>query len=241
MARSDLDDVIGAFAEAAAAAERFGFEGVELHGAHGYLRDQFLRTGTNRRTDAYGGAPVARTKFAAENVAAGCETISPDFPVIFRYSQWKQEAYDAYARPDPGGAGGYPAPACRGRRRRLPRLHPPLLAPGVRGRSEPGGLDQEAHRSAHHHRRLGRPRRPTKRPRRVPPTSARHPGSPSAYRLPSSGLEAPAHLVGHPGHRQRHQCRLPEGYPRRRSARRRPRWRAAPNPLLCRGPVRSPT
>ncbi|WP_431951622.1 NADH:flavin oxidoreductase [Nocardia lijiangensis] len=95
MTQRDLDDVIGAFAEAAAAAERIGFDGVELHGAHGYLLDQFLWAGTNRRTDAYGGDPVARTKFAAEIVAAVRETVSPDFPVIFRYSQWKQEAYGA--------------------------------------------------------------------------------------------------------------------------------------------------
>ncbi|MEV0964187.1 NADH:flavin oxidoreductase [Streptomyces sp. NPDC049910] len=95
MTRSDLDDVIGAFAEAAAAAERIGFDGVELHGAHGYLLDQFLWARTNRRTDAYGGDPVARTRFAAEIVAAVRAAVSPGFPVIFRYSQWKQEAYDA--------------------------------------------------------------------------------------------------------------------------------------------------
>ncbi|MGW5118109.1 NADH:flavin oxidoreductase [Streptomyces noursei] len=95
MTQGDLDDVIGAFAEAAAAAERIGFDGVELHGAHGYLLDQFLWARTNRRTDAYGGDPVARTKFVAEIVAAVRATVSPDFPVIFRYSQWKQEAYDA--------------------------------------------------------------------------------------------------------------------------------------------------
>ncbi|WP_369271853.1 NADH:flavin oxidoreductase [Streptomyces sp. R11] len=95
MTQGDLDDVIGAFAQAAADAERIGFDGVELHGAHGYLVDQFLWGGTNRRTDAYGGDPVARTKFAAEIVAAVREKVSADFPVIFRYSQWKQEAYDA--------------------------------------------------------------------------------------------------------------------------------------------------
>ncbi|MGW2931466.1 NADH:flavin oxidoreductase [Streptomyces sp. NPDC055722] len=95
MTRQDLDDVIGAFAEGAAAAERIGFDGVELHGAHGYLLDQFLWSGTNRRTDTYGGDPVARTKFAAEIVAAVREAVSPHFPVLFRYSQWKQEAYDA--------------------------------------------------------------------------------------------------------------------------------------------------
>ncbi|MER6674532.1 NADH:flavin oxidoreductase [Streptomyces sp. NPDC000983] len=95
MTRQDLDDVIGAFAEAAAAAERIGFDGVELHGAHGYLIDQFLWENTNRRTDAYGGDPVARTKFAAEIVAAVRASVPADFPVIFRYSQWKQGAYDA--------------------------------------------------------------------------------------------------------------------------------------------------
>ncbi|MFE2161794.1 NADH:flavin oxidoreductase [Streptomyces lydicus] len=95
MTQRDLDDVIGAFADAAAAAERIGFDGVELHGAHGYLLDQFLWATTNRRTDAYGGDAVARAKFAAEIVAAVRATVSPDFPVIFRYSQWKQEAYEA--------------------------------------------------------------------------------------------------------------------------------------------------
>ncbi|WP_320777603.1 NADH:flavin oxidoreductase [Streptomyces sp. CRN 30] len=95
MTQADIDDVVAAFAEAAAAAERIGFDGVELHGAHGYLIDQFLWEGTNRRTDAYGGDPVARTKFAAEIVAAVRAAVSPSFPVIFRYSQWKQDAYKA--------------------------------------------------------------------------------------------------------------------------------------------------
>ncbi|MFD7453904.1 NADH:flavin oxidoreductase [Kitasatospora sp. NPDC059827] len=95
MTRTDLDAVIAAFAEAAAAAERIGFDGVELHGAHGYLLDQFLWAGTNRRTDGYGGDPVARTKFTAELVAAVRAAVSPEFPVIFRYSQWKSENYDA--------------------------------------------------------------------------------------------------------------------------------------------------
>ncbi|MFJ3443015.1 NADH:flavin oxidoreductase [Streptomyces sp. NPDC086081] len=95
MTQADIDAVVGAFAEAAAAAERIGFDGVELHGAHGYLLDQFLWEGTNRRTDAYGGDRVARARFAAEIVAAVREAVSPGFPVIFRYSQWKQDAYDA--------------------------------------------------------------------------------------------------------------------------------------------------
>ncbi|MFI2509309.1 NADH:flavin oxidoreductase [Streptomyces sp. NPDC018972] len=95
MTQADIDDVVAAFARAAADAERIGFDGVELHGAHGYLIDQFLWSGTNRRTDAYGGDPVARATFAAEVVAAVRAAVSPEFPVIFRYSQWKQDAYDA--------------------------------------------------------------------------------------------------------------------------------------------------
>lgn len=95
MTQQDLDDVIAAFAQAAAEAERIGFDGVELHGAHGYLIDQFLWSRTNRRTDAYGGDLVARTKFAAEIAAAVRDSVSPGFPIIFRYSQWKSAAYDA--------------------------------------------------------------------------------------------------------------------------------------------------
>jgi 2,4-dienoyl-CoA reductase-like NADH-dependent reductase (Old Yellow Enzyme family) len=95
MTQQDVDDVVNAFAEAAAAAERIGFDGVELHGAHGYLLDQFLWEGTNRRSDAYGGDPVARAQFAAEIVAAVRTAVSPDFPVLFRYSQWKQQDYTA--------------------------------------------------------------------------------------------------------------------------------------------------
>ncbi|WP_046730946.1 NADH:flavin oxidoreductase [Streptomyces humi] len=95
MTRQDLDDVIAAFATAAADAERIGFDGVELHGAHGYLLDQFLWAGTNRRSDAYGGDPVARTKFAAEIVAAVRASVSAEFPVVFRFSQWKSDNYDA--------------------------------------------------------------------------------------------------------------------------------------------------
>ncbi|MEU6507753.1 NADH:flavin oxidoreductase [Streptomyces sp. NPDC046942] len=95
MTQADLDDVVAAFAKAAADAERIGFDGVEIHGAHGYLVDQFLWEGTNRRTDAYGGDAVARTKFATEIVAAVREAVSAEFPIIFRYSQWKQQDYTA--------------------------------------------------------------------------------------------------------------------------------------------------
>ncbi|MET8839087.1 NADH:flavin oxidoreductase [Streptomyces rubiginosohelvolus] len=95
MTQKDLDDVIGAFADAAAAAERLGFDGAELHGAHGYLIDQFLWSGSNRRTDGYGGDLVARTRFAAEIVAACRAAVSDAFPLFFRMSQWKSDNYEA--------------------------------------------------------------------------------------------------------------------------------------------------
>jgi 2,4-dienoyl-CoA reductase-like NADH-dependent reductase (Old Yellow Enzyme family) len=95
MTQADLDAVTGAFAEAAASAERIGFDGVELHGAHGYLLDQFLWAGTNRRTDAYGGDLVSRTRFPAEVVAAVRDVVSADFPIVFRFSQWKGGDYEA--------------------------------------------------------------------------------------------------------------------------------------------------
>ncbi|GAA2142148.1 NADH:flavin oxidoreductase [Kitasatospora kazusensis] len=95
MTQQDLDDVVAAFAAGAAAAEAQGFDGIEIHGAHGYLVDQFLWERTNRRTDAYGGDIPSRSRFAAEIVAAARAVVSPDFPIIFRMSQWKIGGYDA--------------------------------------------------------------------------------------------------------------------------------------------------
>ncbi|WP_433876313.1 NADH:flavin oxidoreductase [Sinomonas atrocyanea] len=83
------------FARAAVAAQAAGFDGVELHGAHGYLLDQFLWAGTNRRTDGYGGSLEARLRFPAEVAAAVRAAVGPEFPVIFRFSQWKSGDYGA--------------------------------------------------------------------------------------------------------------------------------------------------
>ena len=102
MTLQDVDDVIESFARAAATSQALGFDGVELHGAHGYLIDQFLWAGTNRRTDEYGGDVVARTRFAAEIVRAVRAAVSPDFPVIFRFSQWKLWAWEARLAETPG-------------------------------------------------------------------------------------------------------------------------------------------
>ncbi|MDQ0644263.1 NADH:flavin oxidoreductase [Microbacterium murale] len=92
---AEIDAVIASFARAAADAQRIGFDGVELHGAHGYLLDQFLWSATNRRSDRYGGNPAARARVGAEVVAAVRDAVGPAFPVMFRYSQWKGGAFEA--------------------------------------------------------------------------------------------------------------------------------------------------
>ena len=67
---AEIAEVVGQFRRAAANAMRAGFDGVEIHGANGYLVDQFLRDGANQRTDAYGGSPENRCRFALEVVDA---------------------------------------------------------------------------------------------------------------------------------------------------------------------------
>ncbi|MET0274425.1 MAG: NADH:flavin oxidoreductase [Phenylobacterium sp.] len=94
MTDETIADTIAAFASAAADAKRLGFDTLELHGAHGYLIDQFFWQGTNGRTDRFGGATLKeRTRFAAEVVEAVRAAVGPDFPLILRVSQWKQQDY----------------------------------------------------------------------------------------------------------------------------------------------------
>ena len=96
MTDTDVADTIAAFARAAVAARQLGFDTVELHGAHGYLIDQFFWSGTNHRDDRYGGATIGeRARFAAEIIAAVRAAVGPDFPIVIRLSQWKQQAFDA--------------------------------------------------------------------------------------------------------------------------------------------------
>ncbi len=92
---AQIDATIDAFAAAAANAARLGFNGVEIHGAHGYLVDQFLWPVTNRRDDHYGGAIDGRTRFATELVREIRRRTPADFPIILRLSQWKQLDYRA--------------------------------------------------------------------------------------------------------------------------------------------------
>lgn len=95
MTQSDIDAAVQAYAQAARSAQEAGFDGVELHGAHGYLIDQFFWEKTNQRTDAYGGSLVARTRFAAEAIRETRRRVGSEFPVALRISQWKIGDYEA--------------------------------------------------------------------------------------------------------------------------------------------------
>jgi len=96
MSEEAIADTIQAFALAAKDAQALGFDTVEIHGAHGYLIDQFFWAGTNQRDDKWGGTTIAeRSRFAAEVVAAMREAVGPDYPLILRVSQWKQQDYAA--------------------------------------------------------------------------------------------------------------------------------------------------
>lgn len=95
MSEEDIADTIAAFADAARDAHRIGFDGIELHGAHGYLIDQFYWAATNVRTDGWGGATLAeRARFARELVCAVRAAIPADMPLSLRFSQWKIQDYD---------------------------------------------------------------------------------------------------------------------------------------------------
>ncbi|MBR9898074.1 MAG: NADH:flavin oxidoreductase [Gammaproteobacteria bacterium] len=95
MTEEHIESVIAAFAQAAADAKSIGMDGVEIHGAHGYLIDQFFWEGTNQRTDSWGGSMDNRGRFAVEIIKAIRAATGPDFPIVLRYSQWKQQDYTA--------------------------------------------------------------------------------------------------------------------------------------------------
>ncbi|MBF0191045.1 MAG: NADH:flavin oxidoreductase [Magnetococcales bacterium] len=95
MSHDDIRRIVAAFAEAARQAKAIGFDGVEIHGAHGYLIDQFLWEKTNRRDDDYGGDFTRRLRFALEVVRAVKSAVGSDFPVVLRFSQWKPQDYAA--------------------------------------------------------------------------------------------------------------------------------------------------
>ncbi|MBK1896126.1 NADH:flavin oxidoreductase [Chryseobacterium paridis] len=94
MSLEDIEDTIKQFAASAKSAKDLGFDCLEIHGAHGYLIDQFFWEVTNTRTDEYGGKTLKeRTRFAVDVVKAIRAAVGEDFTIIIRLSQWKQQDY----------------------------------------------------------------------------------------------------------------------------------------------------
>ena len=100
---AEIDRAIEAFGAAARSAFELGCDGLQIHGAHGYLIDQFFWDVTNCREDGFGGTNlVARSRVAIDIVKACRAATAPDFPISFRFSQWKQQDFSARLAPTPG-------------------------------------------------------------------------------------------------------------------------------------------
>ena len=95
MTENDIADVIAAYARSAVRARDAGFDGIAIHGAHGYLVDTFFWAETNHRTDRWGGSIADRARFGAEVVRAIRLAVGADMPIFFRFSQWKQQDFRA--------------------------------------------------------------------------------------------------------------------------------------------------
>lgn len=81
----EIGTIVRAFAEAAGRVKEAGFDGVEIHGAHGYLLSQFYSPLTNRRTDDYGGPVMNRIRVHLEIIRAVREAVGEDFPILLRF------------------------------------------------------------------------------------------------------------------------------------------------------------
>lgn len=84
MSLEQIESVITAFGEAACRAKHAGMDGVQLHGAHGYMINQFLSPHLNKRTDEYGGGIENRTRFALRVYKTVRAEVGPDFPILIK-------------------------------------------------------------------------------------------------------------------------------------------------------------
>jgi 2,4-dienoyl-CoA reductase-like NADH-dependent reductase (Old Yellow Enzyme family) len=101
MTTQDIEETVDAYASDAKICEDIGFDGVEIHGAHGYLIDNFLWNGTNDRDDNFGGSIETRSNLATSITKAIRSNVSDEFIVGLRFSQWKQQDYSARLATNP--------------------------------------------------------------------------------------------------------------------------------------------
>jgi 2,4-dienoyl-CoA reductase-like NADH-dependent reductase (Old Yellow Enzyme family) len=90
---AEIEAAVLSYGRGARAAMATGCDGVNIHAGHGYLIDSFLWSRTNLRSDGYG--MPNRTRFAAEVIAECRRQTRPDFPIMFRFSQFKEQEYEA--------------------------------------------------------------------------------------------------------------------------------------------------
>jgi N-ethylmaleimide reductase len=105
---AEIPEIVGQFEAGARLAKAAGFDGVEIHGANGYLIDQFLRDGTNRRSDRYGGSLAGRARFLIEVTEAVAGVWGPG-RVGVRLSP--QSAFNDMSDSDPRATFGHAARA----------------------------------------------------------------------------------------------------------------------------------
>ena len=86
MTEAEIHQMVRLFADAAHRAKEMGFDGVELHGAHGFLHNQFFSPVWNHRTDRYGGTVENRSRFLIETYEAVREAVGNEFPVMMKLS-----------------------------------------------------------------------------------------------------------------------------------------------------------
>ena len=84
LSTADISKIVDAFANAAVRAKTAGFDGIQLHSAHGYLLSQFLSPYYNRRTDKYGGSVQNRTRIHLEIYEAIRKKVGSDFPILIK-------------------------------------------------------------------------------------------------------------------------------------------------------------
>jgi len=94
MDKDEISDVINGFVSAAKLAKHAGFDGVEIHGANGYLLDQFITVHTNERTDEYGGELLKRLQIYKEVITSIRKAIGDDFIIGIRFSQSKVNDFE---------------------------------------------------------------------------------------------------------------------------------------------------
>lgn len=84
LTKEEILELIASYGDAALRAKKAGFDAIELHGAHGYLINQFLSPYSNKRTDEYGGSPGNRMRFAIEVLKDIRSKVGDEYPILFR-------------------------------------------------------------------------------------------------------------------------------------------------------------